>query len=550
LRSFGRSSLDRLGGVARRGRTQVDAFGQTVVAQLDRRPRLARALSIAGDLLALAVTAIVFLKLNKRFYYAPIGYDEEFFVWGGWSITKGLAPYRDFIEFKPPMVFITHAFAQLLFGFKNGGYRKFFTLFPLLSFLALHAAMMARRIPRLLSLGVMLGILMLFVNPAWHDTALSDCESIGLTYFMLGLACLLWEGRFAKVTTALGGAFFTCCVLSKEPFVVVVIFTWLGLFWMRGKPQPTRESSIFYARYSLLGVGIMVALLCLYMVPTGAMKAYLVMARGYSTIYSDPNRSYCVALGIPHATTRLGTLELAWPRERSAFLNETVLGHFMPLVAAGALFAFRRSKAFLLVLLAVALGALWAPTATICQWVHYYSMSMAGLVFILVAGVDSMRQPLEQTDRSFRVAVGLAAVLMMWLHAGNELQAQWSIHYRRPPWTEPVPGVLDIIKRNTTPADRIFTSGPPVLYPEANRISAVRESNIIDEILGSYEGKTDEERLRPIYDQLVKNRPKVVVLDPENLHRKPRHYKALLMPFLKEFKYKKVAEDVYVRPGT
>ena len=86
------------------------------------------------------------------------------------------------------------------------------------------------------------------------------------------------------------------------------------------------------------------------------------------------------------------------------------------------------------------------------------------------------------------------------------------------------PGVLSIIQKHTKPTDRIFTTGPPILYPEANRVSAVRESNIIDEILGSYEGKTDEERLRPIYDQLVKNKPAVVVLDPENIQRKTRHY--------------------------
>ena len=62
------------------------------------------------------------------------------------------------------------------------------------------------------------------------------------------------------------------------------------------------------------------------MVPTGAMKAYIVMARGYSTIYADPNRSYCVALGIPHAATRWGAWKLAWLRERAAFINETVPG--------------------------------------------------------------------------------------------------------------------------------------------------------------------------------------------------------------------------------
>ncbi|MFL5305480.1 MAG: hypothetical protein ACJ8F1_09705, partial [Polyangia bacterium] len=201
----------RAGWARLRGR--ADAFA----AELRAHPRLMRTATITLDVLALAVTATVFLQMNKRFFYSPIGYDEEFFAWGGWSITKGLAPYRDFIEFKPPMVFITHAFAQLLFGFKNGGYRKFFTIFPLLSMLVLQGTLMARRIPRLLALALMLAIIVLFVNPAWHDTALSDAEGIGVSYYMLGLGCLLWEGRHAKATTILGGAFLSCCVLSKEP---------------------------------------------------------------------------------------------------------------------------------------------------------------------------------------------------------------------------------------------------------------------------------------------------------------------------------------------
>jgi hypothetical protein len=346
----------------------------------------------------------------------------------------------------------------------------------------------------------------------------------------------------------LGGFFMSCCVLSKEPFVLAVVFTWLGMFWLRGRPRPTRESVALYARYSLLGVGILVLLLCVYMVPTGAMKAYLKMARGYSTIYSDPNRSYCVALGIPHAPTRWGNVKLAWPKIQTSFLNEAVLGYLAPMVAAGAIFAFRRSRGLFLVLILTALGALWAPTATICQWVHYYSMTMAGLIFILVAGVDSMTDSLRAAERSIRWGTSLAAFLLVALHGWPDFAKQVDARYKRPAPFDPVPGALDFIKKNTAPSDRIFTTGPPIVYPQTNRLSATVESNIIDEILGSYDGKTDEERLHPIYLQLVKNKPKVVILDPENGHRKDRHMKALMIPFLTEFKYKKITDFIYLRP--
>ncbi len=529
-------------------RAAVREQGNRLVAWVTARPILHRTLAVVATLLTLGITAYVFLILNKRFYYNYIAYDEEFFVWGGWSITKGLAPYRDFIEFKPPLVFITHALAQFLFGLKNGGYRKFFTLLPLASMLALQLSLVARRVGRVLAMSLVLGVVILFVNPAWHDTALSDCESIGLSYFALGLACLLWEGRYIKVTSVLGGFFMSCCVLSKEPFVLAVGFTWLGLCWLRGKPRPSRESVSLYVRYSLLGVGILVFLLCAYMVPTGAMKAYLVMARGYSTIYADPNRSYCVALGIPHAATRWGNLKLAWPKILTTFLNETVLGYLMPMIAAGAIFAFRRARGLFVVMLLTSLGALWAPTATICQWVHYYNMTMAGLIFVLVAGVDSMTESLRSADRAIRWGTSLAAFLFVALHGWSEFAKQVDAKYVRPPWFEPVPGAFEFIRKNTVPSDRIFTTGPPVIYAQTNRVSAVRESNIIDEILGSYEGKTDEERLRPVYLQLVKNKPKVVILDPENGWRKGRHMKALMTPFLTEFKYRKITDYIYLRP--
>ena len=275
--------------------------------------------------LALVATAAAFLIMNRHFFYNPIGYDEEYFVWGGWSITKGLAPYRDFIEFKPPMVFITHAFAQVLFGFKGGGYRKFFTVFPLFSLLMLQVSLVARGLGRFFAMTVLLAIVPLFLCATYHDTALTDCESIGLSYYLLGLALLLWEGRGQQWTTILGGLFFSCCVLSKEPFAPMVIFSWVGLFWLRGGPTPTRESRRFFAKYSLIGVASFVVLLSAYMVPTGAMKAYFALVRSYSAIYRDPKNSYCVALGVAHPTTPLG--DRRWPGTRPERTSST-RGHW------------------------------------------------------------------------------------------------------------------------------------------------------------------------------------------------------------------------------
>ena len=498
--------------------------------------------------LALAATTAAFLIMNRRFFYNGIGYDEEFFVWGGWSITKGLAPYREFIEFKPPMVFITHALAQALFGFKDGGYRKFFTIFPLFSLLGLQVSLVARGLGRFFAMTVLLAIVPIFLCSSYHDTALSDCESIGLSYYVLGLALFLWEGRGLKWTTALGGFFFSCCVLSKEPFGPMVIFTWAAMFWLRGKPRPSRDSMRFFAKWSLIGVASFVVALCAYMIPTGAMKAYFGLIRSYSAIYRDPKNSYCVALGLAHPTTPLGDLKVAWEKIRANFLNEGALGYLTPLVVPGVVLAFRRSKLLFAAMALVALGGLWAPMATNCQWIHYYVMSSAAVIFVLVAGADSMRALAPVVGRTVRVGATLAVLLLVVLHFGNELKGAWEATYERPPWQEPVPGVLEFIAKNTVPTDRILTTGPPILYAEADRVAAVRESNIIDEILGSYPGTTDEEKFRPLREELLRNRPKVIVFDPYMEEHRARHMKTLLLPFIAELHYKKVGERFYLRP--
>ena len=513
-----------------------------------------KGLPLAGrvglQIAAMGITTFVFLTLNRRYYVNQVGFDEEYFVWGGWSISKGMAPYRDFLEFKPPMVFITHYFAQALFGFKDLAYRGFFAVFPLTSILALQLALVARGIGRAVALAVMLAIVVLFVSPPWHDTALSDCESIGLSYYMLGLACLLWEGRGIKVTTVLGGVFFSCCVLSKEPFGLVVVFSWLALFWLRGRGTPSRDSAKLYAKYSLLGVVVMIAALCIYMVPSGAMKSYIDLVRSYSTIYRDPKRSYCILLGVAHEAPPLVALQETWDKIRASFLNENVLGYLLPILLPGAVFTLRRSKPLLAVTLLAFAGGLAAPPMSNCMWTHYYVMSMAGVIFALVVSADSSKDLLRSAGRTTRWGTSAVLLLLVGLHGFPEISKEWKARatYQRQPWSEPQPGLRAFIVQNTTPADRIFTTGAPILYPQTDRLSAVRESAITDEMLGTYEGNTDEEKLRHIYRQLVKYKPKVVFLDSADAGRKVRTIKALMMPYLAEFKYRKINDQLYLRP--
>lgn len=497
----------------------------------------------ALDVLALAVTSWVFWVLNKPFYYHETGYDEEFFTWAGWCITKGLAPYREFVEFKPPVSFLTHALAIALFGLKNYGYRTFFAVFPLASVLALQAVMMVRGIGRLLSLGVILGFVGLFVNTNFHDTALTDCESIGVAYFTLGLAAFLWEGRYEKLTTAAGGFLMCCVVLSKEPFAPIVMVATVGVIALRR--GPLRERVRFFTKHTAFGIAAFVVLLCLYMVPTGALSSYIAMVESYHRIYQDPNTSYCVLLGIAHPSDGFLT---KWEHIRATLWNQDTLGYLAPLVLPGFVFALDRTPFLPLTMLLVGIAGLWASVPTNCMWVHYSVMSMAAVLYVCVVSADSLRFPLAGASRLVRAGVGAVSVVAMLLYLHPTLELNNRTEYERIPWQEPQPGLLAFIASHTTPSDRIFTTGTPGLYAQADRISALRETNIIDEILGSYPGKTDEEKLRSEMQELVEHMPKVVFIDPEHEWRKSRTLRTLVYPFLQKYHYKMVRPRLYVRP--
>jgi hypothetical protein len=175
-------------------------------------------------------------------------------------------------------------------------------------------------------------------------------------------------------------------------------------------------------------------------------------------------------------------------------------------------------------------------------------MTLVAVFAFLAIGLDAMKGPLFSLDgwtRAF-ILLTVASVAAVAVYPRYDAEAH-TVHVT-PPAHEPVPGIFDFVEKNSTPADRLLTTGPPFIYVYTNRRSAIREGNVIDEILGVYDGDTDEEKLRPIHDELAAHPPKIVFLDPERADRKRRHLATLIMPFLKELNYRKVSEYIYVLP--
>ncbi len=516
------------------------------------RPEVrAGALPAALTALSFLVPAWVFLILNDGMRHRGGWGDEGYFVWCGWSWKNGRTPYRDFMEFKPPFVFLTFALALALHGFDGFGYRTFFTWFPLLSILALQAALLTRRIDRALAMGVSLAVILLWVNDAFHDTALSDAESIGLAYYFLGLAFLLARTRRVAAAQAIGTALLIACSLSKDPFLFSAVVTWAACFFAAERRGTLREDMLVYLKRSAVGGAVILGGLCLYMLPTGAMKAYLHQISRYAVLYRDPVKSFCVAGGVWKPTTPLNDLWRQWTTLSNDYANLTSMGFLIPFVAGAAVFARRRTLPLLAGALLALFMSMFAVVASNCPWRHYDNMVLAGLFFVVAVGLDASAPAIAALSgrlrRLVRVAMLTALVIALW----PRLAAEAPLYGTRPmpsAMVEPFPGAFELIEKNTTPADRIATNGNPVLYVQVNRLSAVRESNFLDPVLGYYEGETDEERLRPVYEELERNRPKIVVLDPSFPWARERHQRALWGPFLANHHYRALTPQVYIRP--
>jgi hypothetical protein len=496
----------------------------------------------------LAIVAWVFVTLDRPLRFGHLDTDEAFFVWGGWCVTKGLVPYRDFLDYKPPLVFLTHALALLIHGFAGFRYRWFFVWFPLVSLIALLAALRSRRVSPLVMLALATAITGIWVDARFHESGLSDAESIGLAYYFLGVACLIASTRFAGALRIAGGGLLVCCVLSKEPLLPAAAATWFGCVLL-DRPGATA----WYIRRTLLGATGALAAAAIYLVPTGGMSAYLAMVARYARLYNDPTRGYCALLGRFRHTTLLGDFvsQLSVAHER--FLNLRVLAPVVPfLLAFGwAAVTRRHSRGLTVAAIGTLVAAYAALAATHCQWKHDYVMTMSGVFFVAVLGADALGRLFTQTRSRRIVEYALVAISALTVGPRVVRAAGMAGSLSLPDaFEEPVPGVRAAVASRTTAGDRIVTTGFPGLYVQVDRRSAMREVFLLDEALGFYDGDSDEERLAGLRAELEANRPALVILDPLWAARQERYRRALFLPFLGAHAYGEMAPGIWLRPAS
>lgn len=499
---------------------------------------------------ATTVLAIVVYHhiLGAKYRWAPIGYDERYFLNEGWSVTKGLVPYRDFLDFKPPGIFFVNALGIKLFGLDAMGYRQIFSILSVCAFLSLTIALLSRGTNRLLVGGVLALMIDHFFDDVFHtssNSCINSAETLGLDFFMMGCGVLLLRTKWERTQQFVGGALLALAPLSKEPLLFPVGAAWLAILILC-RIDSRREGAKRFALFTIAGASVIATTWLAYMLVTHSLGWYIAQVK-LSIAYT---KNYAYQVNWFPREPKGGMVAECLRRLRSSYVNASHIGVFIPLLIAPLALWGRRTIVGAAAL-ATAAASLYAVTIGHGFCPRYFIMAMTGTFFCVVVGTIALDGYSKRAGDAMRKWVGTTWLAVALVNTGPRLADEWKKYEEYKPEPPPVSqSDVDFVRTHSDPGDTIWTTGDPLLYVYSDRVSAFRGGVVLDELLEYYPGDTDEERVTTQREGLLLHRPKLVVINDETVgaHRKQRYVNALVTPFLRDGGYLQLNDRFYLRP--
>ena len=515
------------------------------------RQRLNQLWQRLPDVGVLTLLGAIHSIFGRPFLFAPMTFDEQFFLFEGFSLGRGLVPYRDFQELKPPAIFLVNMLALRLFGLQDLRFRYFLAALSMAAFLCVAIALLSRRVPRLLVLTVVALMMSHFFDGTFHDANINNSETAGLDFYLLGIGVLLLETRHRRVQEITGGVLLALTALSKEPFCLPVLATWLALMALRQNESGEERAWRSFAKRTVggaLGLGL---LWLGYMLVTRSLGAYLIQLRQIMVYSADHNVMY----GVFPKLSFWGTLKEFWKRLQNSYVNAPHLILFTPLWLAALLLWRRRNLIMAAATVGVFLAALYAVTIGRGFFGHYFLMAMTGTFFWAVLGAIALAERMRDLDRKTQRWI-LSVVLVVALSSlGPRLDHDWDAWAGLKPPAPPIAdSLITLVKRRTARQDRIWNIGMPGLYVFTDRLNASRIPYMHDSLLHFYHGENDAERFAPYRAELDRTMPKLVIFSTSGAEC-ARYMSGLVIPFLKDHHYRETHDPaqpalvLYERPN-
>lgn len=496
----------------------------------------------------------LFLYLGYRYararFLAPIAFDEESVVWGGWLMTQGGVPYRDFFEPKPPVIFFANYLGLALFGFKGSLFRIVPTVLALASIFCFYLALLKRKVVPWLTALLTAQVGLWLLGPEFHDSGLNDSETYGFAFTLLGFSFgslpSSVEARSGKVALqVLSGICFGLAVFSKELFVFSVAPAWLIAARNR-KDGGWDWRQFFFSAAGALAVAIA---LLVYLVSHSAFGPYLDLIGFYRTFAAN----YCIDIGQFPRVSGLSVLPPSWKILHGVLYNFRHLAFVLTLWVA-LLVLIRRSAnsaarriELAIALLAVVLGMI-AISVGHCFWVHYFLMGTTGLVLLSVIGAEALSGFISEKGAiaSVLAFAGLSALLFfVGHHPTKVVLKEQQPNFQHVPWD---PLLIQTIEQHSKPGDYILTTEGPLLYVATNRKSPLGINFFVDEILPYVTAENRVLQMEILRENLEKHLPKVCYFPAWLRPRQDKYHELLFDPLLLKYNYTKVNDFIWYLP--
>ncbi len=440
-----------------------------------RRLSIWTAVSLAGLLL-------LFVVLQGRYLNIPFERDEGNYAYGAWIMTKGLVPYLNTFEQKPPLIYLPY-FLALLIDPRAYWPVHLLAALSLLATVGLVGLVGYREFGRRAGLLAMWLLVPLSLLPQLTPFA-ANTEK----FMVLPFAGLLAIYAFNREKPG-GQAWFWAgvCGMATLLFKQIAVFgvgyvfaAWLYGTWRRDR----RVNEIFPA---LLGALLTFVLVC----------GYFIARAGWAALWEQTvvyNRYYAATFGglsLNNFLHNMQMFSLVWP--------------VLLLLLAWGLFRGGRRVLFYLGLLALTVGSIF-PT----PYGHYYMMVLPAAALFLAGSAASLMK--QANGRQYWSLAALIVILIVWpvkdwylLKPAEVLTRSYS---QLNPFVE-APLAAEKVAALTAPDDYVYVAGtePEILF-YAKRLCPAKMTGVYALVMNNplalaYQQETIAE--------LEKRRPRVIV---------------------------------------
>lgn len=214
----------------------------------------------------------------------PFGYDQSVFAVGGELMRRGAVPFRDFMDTKPPIIFIIYAFAGIIFGHHEWSIRAFDILYHCGVLFYLYKVFKRTLASEELAFTSVIIYVFLYVLSGFWWTSQAESFALLPMIALYDVSERASSGRSVIANGILAGLLATLLLLLKPTLIVAVGASVTYLLIYR---SAKKLSGFTFSLGVVIGFIASLGAFVLYMNATGATSnalQWLEWLRGYSSI--------------------------------------------------------------------------------------------------------------------------------------------------------------------------------------------------------------------------------------------------------------------------